>query len=265
MTTCEEDKQMQHAKKSRRLILAAIAMSSWASIASAQEVDAKADEVLHAMSDYLTGLKSFSATADASTEILMRNGAKIQLTATSEIVLDRDTGFMASRKGPAGESKIVFDGTKVTIANQAMGVHMSIPVEGGIDTAIDEVRSVMGAEVTGGADLLYAKPYEGLMYEVESGTYMGEVTVGGVSAHHLLYRAAEIDWQLWVRSEGDPIPVKYVITSKWVTGAPTFSVQLSNFTANVVTDADTFTFTVPEGSKEIDPTAVEGLEMLGEG
>jgi hypothetical protein len=160
---------------------------------------------------------------------------------------------------------IVFDGSRVAIANQAFGKHLFIPVEGSIDAAIDEVRSVLGTEVTGGADLIYANAYEGLMYEVESGTYMGEVTVGGVNAHHLLYRAKDIDWQLWVRSEGDPIPVKYVITSKWITAAPAFAVQFWNFTPNVATDAASFGFTPPEGSVEVDPTATDGLELLGDG
>jgi hypothetical protein len=247
----------------------AVVTASAASLAApplaAQEIEARAEEILRAMADYLAGLESFSVTADASTEILMRNGAKLQLTATGDLVIDRALGFRFDRSGPAGQTTIAFDGTRVGIANQALGVHLVIPVEGTIDTAIDEVRSVLGAEVTGGADLLYADPYEGLMFEVESGTYMGEVTVGGVHAHHLLYRAADIDWQLWVRSEGDPIPVKYVITSKWVTAAPSFSVQFHDFTPGVPTAPGDFVFTPPEGSEELDPMSVQGLEIIGEG
>ena len=60
----------------------------------------------------------------------MRNGAKVQLTATSEPVLNRYVGFIASRKGPADESVIAFDGSKVTLSNQALGKHVLIPVEG---------------------------------------------------------------------------------------------------------------------------------------
>jgi hypothetical protein len=247
------------------VMVTAVAASLTPPIAMAQEIDPRADEVLRAMSDYLAGLQTFSVTADASTEILMRNGAKMQLTATGDLVIDRALGFRVVRSGPAGQTTITFDGTRVGIANEALGAHLIIPAEGSIDAAIDEVRSVLGAEVTGGADLLYADPYEGLMLEVESGTYMGEVTVGGVHAHHLLYRAADIDWQLWVRSEGDPIPVKYVITSKWVTAAPSFSVQFNDFTPGVTTAPGDFVFTPPEGSEEIDPMAVQGLEIIGEG
>jgi hypothetical protein len=253
--------------KTRWPVLAVVAagLSGVATMAPAQDIDAKADEILRAMSDYLGGLGSFSVTADASTDILTRDGAKVQMTATGELVLDREKGLSVTREGPAGKTTIVFDGSRVAIANEAFGVHLSIPVDGNIDRAIDEVRSVLGTEVTGGADLLYADPYEGLMLEVESGVYLGEVTVGGVNAHHLLYRAADIDWQLWVRSEGDPIPVKYVITSKWVTAAPAFTVQLWNFTPGVSTDAATFDFTPPEGSTEVDSTTLDGLEILGEG
>jgi hypothetical protein len=255
-------------KASRRAVvrtLAALPLCALVTGATAQEIDAKADEVLRAMSDYLAGLSTFSVTADASTDILLRNGAKIQVTATGDLVLDRERGFRVVRTGPAGENTIVFDGSAVSIASEALGVHFSLPAEGSIDTAIDEVRSVLGTEVTGGADLLYANPYEGLMFDVESGQYIGEVTLGGVSAHHLFYRAKDIDWQLWVRSDGDPIPVKYVITSKWMTAAPAFSVQLWNFEPGVATEDSTFSFTPPEGSKEIDPTTTDGLAILGEG
>lgn len=243
----------------------ALGASSLTSTAFAQDIDPKADEVLRAMSDYLSGLDSFSVTADAATDILLRDGSKLQLTATGDLVLDREKGFRVVRTGPAGQSMIVFDGAHVSIANEALGVHFSIPAEGSIDNAIDEVRAVLGTDVTGGADLLYANPYEGLMLEVESGRYVGEVTVGGMSAHHLLYRAEGIDWQLWIRSEGDPVPVKYVITSKWMTAAPAFSAQFWNFEANVTTDATTFSFTPPEGSEEIDPATATGSDIVGEG
>lgn len=217
------------------------------------------------MSDYLAGLETFSVTVDASTEMLLRDGAKVQMTGTGKLILDREHGFRVVRDGPAGQSLIVFDGSRIAIANSAMAKHLLIPLEGGNDAAIDEVRSVLGTEVTGGADLLYAAPYEGLMYEVERGSYRGEVTVGGVSAHHLLYRAADIDWQLWIRAEGDPVPVKYVITSKWITGAPTFSVQFWDFTPGVRTEPASFAFTPPGGSVEIDPATLDGFDLLGEG
>jgi hypothetical protein len=42
-----------------------------------------------------------------------------------------------------------------------------------------------------------------------------------------------------------------VITTKWVTGAPEYSLKLSNWKTDSV-DAAQFTFTPPEGAKKID-------------
>lgn len=236
-----------------------------ASLAVGQEIDPQADEILRAMSNYMSTLESFSVTADASTEILLRNGAKVQLTTTSELLLNREKGFRITRAGPAGNSIIAFDGTRVGVANEALGLHLVFPVEGSIDHALDETRKLLGVEVTGGADLLYASPYEGLMLEVEAGFYLGEVTLNGVHAHHLLYRATEIDWQIWIGSDGDPVPLKYVITSKWLAAAPSFSVQFRDFTAGVATEPENFVFIRPEGSQELDPLTAPGFDILGEG
>ena len=71
------------------LIAGAIAIMAMASGATAQDVDARADEILKAMSDYLAGLETFSVTVDASTEMLLRDGAKVQMTGTGEVILDR--------------------------------------------------------------------------------------------------------------------------------------------------------------------------------
>jgi|GEM_PF-2003691 len=131
-----EEKPMGRLRKGQPVVaVTLIAASMTASTASAQDIDPGADDILRAMSDYLAGPGSFSVTADASTDILMRDGAKGQLTATGQMVLDRATGFHVTRKGPAGQTTIVFDGTPIAIANEALGLHLFIPVAGDDDRA----------------------------------------------------------------------------------------------------------------------------------
>ncbi|SEM44433.1 hypothetical protein SAMN04488103_101173 [Gemmobacter aquatilis] len=238
-----------------------LAAPGWA---AESDIDPKADAVLHAMSDYMSSQRMFSLSAESSTEILMSDGRKIQLTAASEMVVDREKGIRVDRKGPVGGTYLVFDGSKVSIASEREGVYLSLPAEGGIDGALDEVRTALGTEVAGGADLLYTKPYDGLMLNVQSGHYMGKAWVGGVLTDHLSYRAEDIDWQLWVRSGEEPVPVKYVITSKWVTAAPQFSVDISEFTPLTETAAETFVFTAPAGAREITPDQLPEFDLLAE-
>lgn len=228
------------------------------------QIDPQADAVLRAMSDYLGGQRAFSLSADASTEMLLQDGRKIQLTGTSQMTLDRDKGLHVERQGPNGTTILIHDGKFVSIFSEREGAYVSIPAEGSIDVALDEVRAKLGTELAGGADLLYSNPYDGLLLNVQSGHYMGKAWVGGVLTDHLFYRAEDIDWQLWVRSGDAPVPVKYVITSKWVTAAPQFSVQISDFTILTETAPDAFVFTPPTGARLITPDQLPEFDLLAE-
>jgi hypothetical protein len=88
--------------------------------------------------------------------------------------------------------------------------------------------------------------------EVESGRYIGVVVVNGVECHHLAYRAKEIDWQIWVQTGDKPLPLKYVITSKWMTAAPQFTLRLRDWNIEPKFAADIFTFTPPDGARKLD-------------
>lgn len=224
--------------------------------ATAAEIDPDADQILRKMSDYLAGLKAFSVTTEVSTDLILRNGQKVQFVAAGSGVFDRGQGFRFHRKGMVGDLELVFDGQTLTLFVEELNGYHSVDIEGGNDAALDEVRAAFGIEATGGADLLFSNPYDGLLYEVERGDYFGDTWVGGKRAHHIAYRAADIDWQLWVSAEGDPVPLRYVITSKWMTGAPEFTVQITQWDTAVTVEASDVTFVAPAGAR-----ALEALEF----
>ena len=215
------------------------------------------------MSDHLAGLKAFSATIDVSTELILRTGQKIQLVASATALVDRERGFRYKRKGRLGDFELTFDGRRMTLYSSELNGYKSVEIEGGNDAAFDELRAAFGTAGVGGVDLLYSNPYEGLQYGVESGAYYGETWVGGVKAHHLAYRAADFDFQLWVRAEGEPLPIKYVITSKWMTGAPQFSVQLRDWKSSVAVSAADVVFVPPDGARELTSISVDVLGNAG--
>ncbi len=159
-------------------------------------------------------------------------------------------------------SKSCSTGRILTVYAAGPKLYRTVLVEGGADAALDEVRQVFGVEAAGGVDLLYSNPYEGLLYDVESGTYIGESVVGDVRAHHLAYRAADVDWQLWIRADGTPLPLKYVITSKWMTGAPQFSVEVRDWTTDAKVSDEEFTFTAPDGARAIEGSDIDALGLL---
>ena len=56
--------------------------------------------------------------------------------------------------------------------------------------------------------------------------------------------------------------MKYVITSKWVTGAPQYSARLRDWNTNPEIGADRFVFTPPEGVKELDELPFDEMGEL---
>lgn len=117
-----------------------------------------------------------------------------------------------------------------------------------------------------GAELLDADPYTGLVTNVLSSDYLGTVYVHGVECHYLTFRTARVDWQLWVRTGDKPLPMKYVITSKWVASAPQFSIRYRDWDTNPQIEARQFSFSAPKGARKLETIPVNALgEFMSEG
>ena len=100
--------------------------------------------------------------------------------------------------------------------------------------------------------LFYTGSFEELSDSVVNSAYLGTVYVNDVECHYLTFREAKVDWQLWVRAEGDPLPMKYVITTKWITGAPQYAIRFRDWNTNPQIVSGFFDFKAPEGAKKLE-------------
>ena len=197
-------------------------------------------------------------TSDVDHEILDLAGQKLQLSASEILTVERPGRLHVSRQGPIAEVELFFDGKVVTIHGKNLNAYAQIDSPGTIDNAIQTVRAETGLDAPG-AELLYADPYPGLVTDVMSGAYLGTAFVNGVECHHLAFRAAKVDWQLWVQYGDKPLPMKYVITSKWMTGAPTHSVRFRDWDTKPRIEPVRFAFSAPEGAKKLEAVPVGEL------
>jgi len=242
--------------------------SLWAAPAfSADAIDADADKILRSMSAYLGGLKAFSMTADIDTEIMMKDGQKLQLSSSASLVVERPGKFNFRRKGMLADAQVNFDGKTLSLYEGNHNVYFQKGVPGTIDDAIRAVELETGLDVPG-ADLLFADPYAILSPGNARGEYIGTAYVDGVEVHHLAFRKDTVDWQLWVKVGPEPLPLKQVITTKWMTGAPQYSVRVRDWNLKATIKPDQFAFSVPKGARRIETIAVNEMgeiEGTGEG
>ena len=222
---------------------------------SADGVDPEADEILREMSVYLGGLSAFSADADIDNEVLDKQGQKLHLNSSASLVVKRPGKLYVHRRGGAGEVELIFDGKAMTIHGMSRNLYMQIDSPGDLDQALQAARIETGLDFPG-ADLLYSDPYDGLVSGVESGTYRGSGYVNGVECHHLAFRTPQVDWQIWVQTGDTPLPMKYVITTKWVTAAPQYVARFRNWNTAPKLESTRFDFSPKTGAKKLDQIPV---------
>ena len=214
-------------------------------------IDPKADQILRKMSDYLGNLEQFSVQTENTLEVILRSGEKIQYDSPAELSLRRPNKARASRKGDIEDQEFYYDGKTLTLYNPDKKFYATVEAPPTIDETIDFARNSLDVYAPGG-DLIYKNPYKILTEDVVSGFYVGMTVVGGIKCHHLAFRGNEVDWQIWIENGDKPLPKKFIITTKWMTGAPQFTVVIKNWNLSPKLTDNMFTFVPPKDAQKID-------------
>lgn len=226
----------------------------------AESIDLKADTVLQSMSSYLGGSQAFTFNADIDFEVVATTGQKLQLSSYATAVVQRPAHIYIERKGLVADLALINDGKTLTLHGKNLNIFFQVEGTGTIDDAFSAYEMETGI-VAPGADLLFANPYVVLSEGVESSIYIGTTFINGIECHHLAFREAKVDWQLWVQAGDTPLPMKYVITSKWQTAAPQYEIRFRDWNTSPKINDGEFTFLVPEGATRVD---VFPLDETGE-
>jgi hypothetical protein len=233
------------------------ALSCCGRAAYAEGIDPEAAKVLAGMTDYLKGLKAFSAKYDIDIESVDYDGQKLQYSSYGAVDLARPDRLRASRKGAVADAEVVLDGKQITFYGKNLNTYVQTPAAS-IDEAVDIVRNNLHIEAPA-MDFLYSEPFDPDEIDLVSGVHVGMTTIGGVPVHHLAFRGKQTDWQIWVQDGDKPLPMKYVITSKWVTAAPQYSIRFTDWNTAPAADQQAFVFNVPDGAKKAEYVSIDGI------
>jgi len=224
--------------------------------------DARADDpakLLKAMSDYLASQKSLSAKFDSDIEVVTPELQKIQFTSSGEMKMNRPDKLRIRRTGGYADVELVYDGKTVSLYGNNAKSYVQSDLAGTIDQMIDTLQSRSGAGLPG-ADLLLSNSYDQLMANVIEGQHIGQGVVDGVECEHLAFRGPETDWQIWIEPGAKPLPRKWVITSKTVTGAPQYTLKIRDWKTDANADGD-FAFKAPADATKVALDATVMIEF----
>jgi hypothetical protein len=225
----------------------------------ARAADDDAGQIVKAMSDYLASQTTISAVFDTDIEVITPELQKVQFASSGAVQLSRPDKLHATRTGGYSDVELFFDGKTFTVYGKNINSFVQVDAPGSIDKLIDLLRA-KGVAVPG-ADLLFSNAYETLMADVIDAKHIGRGVVGGVECEHLAFRNEDTDWQLWVEVGANPIPRKFVITSKAVAAAPQYTLIIKDWKTDVP-DAATFAFKPPAGATEVGLDALANLDEI---
>jgi hypothetical protein len=234
----------------------------WSSFTAAQAQDAA--KVLKAMTDYVASQKVISATYDTDIEVLTNDLQKIQFASSGQMLLSRPDKVRASRIGGYADVELVFDGKTLSVLGKNLNAYAQTDATGSIDQLVARLRNQFGLAIPG-ADLMLSGAYDELMKDVLDAKHIGRGVIDGIECDHLAFRNDDVDWQLWVEVGSRPIPRKYVITSKAVTGAPQYTLRIKDWKADAQVPADAFAFKAPADAKKVDFGALSGIDEVPPG
>jgi hypothetical protein len=218
---------------------------------SKRTIDPQADRLLRQMTDYLASLKSFKVRNSSVDEVVTAEGQKIQFVSASDVAVERPNRLRSEQVGAENGLAFWYDGRSMTLACKTNNTYATAPAPATLDDTIDKARKQFQIEAPG-ADLLYSRPYDILTEQVKSGRVIGRETVDGVPVNHLAFLGDDVDWQIWIKEGAEPLPLRFVITSKTVKGAPEFVVQLTEWQPHARADATTFAFKPAAGATRVD-------------
>jgi len=212
----------------------------------------KAAQALQQMSDYLGSLEQFSFRTENTSDQVMPSGQKLQFGENTDIAIYRPNRFRVNRDGDLAEQEFYFDGNTFTLygkfVNYYATLKMSETVD--IDTALDFAKEEIGV-IAPTSDLFYNDSHVGLMEDVTSAEVVGTSMVGGIECQHLAFRGQEVDWQIWIEKSETPLPRKFLITSKWITGSPQFTAVFTDWNTSAILEDSLFEFSAPPQAEEI--------------
>lgn len=200
-----------------------------ASPSDSKKSEEQAMGVLKQMAEFVAKAKSFSVTIEAGFDAVQESGQKIEFGETRKVVLRRpDRLRVDSTKRDGSQGGLVFDGKEITVFHAKENVYASAAKAGSVDQAVAFLVNDLDVRLPL-AELLNSNLDKALPQRVRSAAYVEQSFIGGVPCDHVAFRGDDVDGQLWVTRDKQPVPRRIVITYKLADGRPQFWAQFSDW------------------------------------
>ena len=214
-------------------------------------LDSQAKAILMRMAERLAQAQGFNVSIRANYDVLQETGQTIEFGEVRKVTLSRPSGLRVETEQSDGDRRVVvFDGKTISVFDPKQNVYAQIDRTGHVDDAVRYLVQDLQLRVPLALLLVTSLPAE-FERRVESLAYVELDPLTEVPTDHLAARTQDVDFQVWIPHDGEPLPRRIVITYKNEEGQPQFRAQLSDWDLSPRAPADVFAFAAPPGAERI--------------
>lgn len=220
-------------------------------VQGAPDIQPEAADVMRAVQTHVAGLDSLAVNASVTEESVFGDKHKLQFGGTLDLIVERPANLYAEIHQNNENRRLYLHNGEFTVFDEDVNVYVQAPAPGPVAEALQHLSATYGFEAPL-SELVGGHAYDQLVTPANRVIYLGLANIDGVSCHHLAGTLTDIDWQLWVRSEGDPWPCRYVLTDRSIPLAPQYSVTFRNWQSDPDVETGQFRFQAPADSEAIE-------------
>jgi hypothetical protein len=206
-------------------------------------------EALKKMGDHLQSLQTFSLSADTTTEVVLDDEQKLEIGGHATYQVKRPDHLRIDLQTDVVHGELVYDGKTLTYASPDQKTFAQVPAPPTIKETLERAAQRYDLQFPL-ADLFAWGTKDAPIDIIREGFFVGHAVVDGKQTDHWAYRGPDQDAEIWIASEGSPLPLKISLVDRQESTRPRITTIL-HWTENADIPADAFDYKPAEGSSKI--------------
>ncbi len=201
--------------------------------------------------DFIGDTKKISVSVESSYDAVQKSGQSIEFGAISNWHIKRPNKVRIDIKNRDGnERNFYFDGNTITLYDKDQNVYAEVNKKGSIDQAFDYYMDELDMPLPLAELFSKDHPFD-LKKSITSSTFLGDSTINGYLCDDLAYRTEDIDMQIWIQQQKNPLPHRFVLTYNNSPGKPQYRAQFKNWDLSPKVPDSLFKFKPPKDAEKI--------------